>query len=65
MLSTESASGLYPEEAVLMMDRIARQIEQDHTYEVMVGVQHPAPESTGTDAISLGQCARSLKHSYA
>ncbi|GAA4657489.1 pyruvate kinase [Bartonella pachyuromydis] len=53
MLSAESASGLYPEEAVLMMDRIARQIEQDHTYEVMVGAQHPAPESTGTDAISL------------
>ncbi|WP_208440173.1 pyruvate kinase [Bartonella raoultii] len=53
MLSAESASGLYPEEAVLMMDRIARQIEQDHTYAAQVGAQHPAPESTGTDAISL------------
>ncbi|WP_273759233.1 pyruvate kinase [Bartonella sp. ML70XJBT.G] len=53
MLSAESASGLYPEEAVLMMDRIARQIEQDHTYEVMIGAQHPTPKSTGTDAISL------------
>lgn len=53
MLSAESASGLYPEEAVLMMDRIARQIEQDPTYAAQVGVQHPAPESTGTDAISL------------
>ncbi len=64
MLSAESASGLYPEEAVLMMDRIAQQIEQDHTYEVMVGAQHPTPKSTETDAISLGQCARSLKHAY-
>ncbi|OPB35400.1 pyruvate kinase [Bartonella taylorii] len=53
MLSAESASGLYPEEAVLMMDRIARQIEQDHTYAAQVGAQHPAPETTGTDAISL------------
>ncbi|WP_375628685.1 MULTISPECIES: pyruvate kinase [unclassified Bartonella] len=53
MLSAESASGRYPEEAVLMMDRIARQIEQDHTYAAQVGAQHPAPESTGTDAISL------------
>ncbi|WP_208435350.1 pyruvate kinase [Bartonella phoceensis] len=53
MLSAESASGLYPEEAVLMMDRIARQIEQDHTYAAQVRAQHPTPESTGTDAISL------------
>ncbi|WP_455465941.1 pyruvate kinase [Bartonella sp. B39] len=63
MLSAESASGLYPEEAVLMMDRIARQIEQDPTYEAQVGAQHPAPESTGTDAISLAarQIAETLQ----
>ncbi|WP_074381525.1 pyruvate kinase [Bartonella doshiae] len=63
MLSAESASGLYPEEAVLMMDRIARQIEQDHTYVAQVGAQHPAPESTGTDAISLAahQIAETLQ----
>ncbi|GAA5095755.1 pyruvate kinase [Bartonella acomydis] len=53
MLSAESAMGLYPEEAVLMMDRIARFIEQDHTYAAQVGAVHPAPQSTGTDAISL------------
>ncbi|WP_017196079.1 pyruvate kinase [Bartonella birtlesii] len=53
MLSAESASGLYPEEAVLMMDRIARYIEQDRTYAAQVGAAHPAPQSTGTDAISL------------
>ncbi|AGF76438.1 pyruvate kinase [Bartonella vinsonii] len=53
MLSAESASGRYPEESVLMMDRIARQIEQDRTYAAMVEVQHPAPQLTGTDAISL------------
>ncbi|WP_019221130.1 pyruvate kinase [Bartonella senegalensis] len=63
MLSAESASGLYPEEAVLMMDRIAQQIEQDHTYAAQVGAQHPAPESTGTDAISLAarQIAETLQ----
>ncbi|MET3589232.1 pyruvate kinase [Bartonella silvatica] len=63
MLSAESASGHYPEEAVLMMDRIARQIEQDPTYAAQVGAQHPTPESTGTDAISLAarQIAETLK----
>ncbi|WP_019219429.1 pyruvate kinase [Bartonella florencae] len=53
MLSAESAAGLYPEEAVLMMDRIARHIEQDHTYATQIGAAHPAPQTTGTDAISL------------
>ncbi|WP_336287473.1 MULTISPECIES: pyruvate kinase [unclassified Bartonella] len=63
MLSAESASGHYPEEAVLMMDRIARKIEQDRTYAAMVGAQHPVPESTGTDAISLAarQIAETLQ----
>ncbi|WP_336293915.1 pyruvate kinase [Bartonella sp. CB169] len=63
MLSAESASGLYPEEAVLMMDRIARQIEQDRTYAEIVGTQRGAPESTGTDAISLAarQIAETLQ----
>ncbi|ETS12901.1 pyruvate kinase, partial [Bartonella henselae] len=63
MLSAESASGCYPEEAVLMMDRIAQQIEQDQTYAAQVGAQHPAPESTGTDAISLAarQIAETLQ----
>ncbi|WP_455477947.1 pyruvate kinase [Bartonella sp. B10] len=63
MLSAESASGLYPEEAVGMMDRIARQIEQDRSYAVMISAQHPVPESTGTDAISLAarQIAETLQ----
>ncbi|WP_332065772.1 pyruvate kinase [Bartonella sp. CB189] len=63
MLSAESASGLYPEEAVLMMNRIAHQIEQDPTYAAIVCAQHPIPESTGTDAISLAarQIAATLK----
>ncbi|AGF75027.1 pyruvate kinase [Bartonella australis AUST/NH1] len=63
MLSAESASGLYPEEAVLMMDRIARQIEQDRTYAAMVSAQHPVPESTGADAIALAarQIAETLQ----
>ncbi|WP_336276643.1 pyruvate kinase [Bartonella sp. CB178] len=63
MLSAESASGLYPEEAVLMMDRIARQIEQDPNYAAMISAQHLVPESTGTDAISLAarQIAETLQ----
>lgn len=63
MLSAESASGQYPEEAVLMMDRIARQIEKDGNYAAMVNAQHPTPEPTGTDAISLAvrQIAETLQ----
>ncbi|MCZ2328812.1 pyruvate kinase [Bartonella sp. F02] len=63
MLSAESASGHYPEEAVLMMDRIAQQTEKDRNYAVMLSAQHPVPESTGTDAISLAarQIAETLQ----
>ncbi|MCZ2203646.1 pyruvate kinase [Bartonella sp. A05] len=63
MLSAESASGLYPEEAVLVMDRIARQIEKDCNYAAMADAQRPMPEPTGTDAISLAvrQIAETLQ----
>ncbi|MHC5305895.1 pyruvate kinase [Bartonella sp. LJL80] len=53
MLSAESASGLYPEEAVRTMDRIACKIERDPNYAPMINAQHPSPEPTGADAISL------------
>lgn len=53
MLSAESASGRYPEEAVHTMDRIACKIERDANYGPMINAQHPAPEPTGADAISL------------
>ncbi|AQX31383.1 pyruvate kinase [Bartonella schoenbuchensis] len=63
MLSAESASGLYPEEAVGMMDRIAKQVESDHTYATMVNAQRPKPEATGPDAISFAarQIAETLQ----
>lgn len=58
MLSAESAAGAYPEQAVQTMDRIATHIECDHNYHVMMQAQHPEPEPTGADAISLA--ARSI-----
>lgn len=53
MLSAESASGKYPEEAVRTMDQIASKIELDSNYEPMINAQHPEPEPTCADAISL------------
>lgn len=53
MLSAESAAGAYPEEAVRTMDKIACKIERDSNYETMIDAQHPDPEPTGADAISL------------
>ena len=53
MLSAESAAGLYPEQAVRMMDKIACKIERDSNYKPMINAQHPEPEPTGADAISL------------
>jgi len=53
MLSAESASGAYPCEAVEMMDRIAVKIECDDFYATRISAEHPKPESTSADAISL------------
>lgn len=53
MLSAESASGQYPEEAVKTMDRIAQTIERDVNYGPMMHTEQPSPEATGADAISL------------
>src|SRR5690606_40400855 len=36
MLSAESAVGEYPDKAVLMMDKIAREVEQDPLYSAIV-----------------------------
>jgi pyruvate kinase len=52
MLSAESAAGHYPVEAVATMDRIAREVENDHTYHPVIDAQRPVPEATGADAIS-------------
>jgi len=53
MLSAESAAGQYPVEAVQTMDKIACKIERDTNYSAMISAQHPLPEATGSDAISL------------
>ena len=62
MLSAETASGEYPREAVSMMDRIIRRVEQDPLYRRIVDAQHPEPEATAPDAISAAaaQVARTL-----
>jgi pyruvate kinase len=52
MLSAESAAGHYPVEAVETMDRIAQEVEHDHTYHPVIDAQRPFPEPTGADAIS-------------
>jgi pyruvate kinase len=58
MLSAESAAGQYPVEAVRMMNRIARQVEEDPTYRSVIQAQRTPPEPTGADAIAAA--ARSI-----
>ncbi|MGE0120097.1 MAG: pyruvate kinase [Dongiaceae bacterium] len=52
MLSAETASGEYPLDAVSMMDRIVRRVEQDPYYRRVISAQNPEPEATAADAIS-------------
>jgi pyruvate kinase len=56
MLSAETAIGQYPLEAVRMMDRIARNVEQDPRYGQDMRAQTPTPDDTTADAVSLGAC---------
>ena len=58
MLSAESAAGRYPEEAVSMMDRVARRVESDMNYRSILNAQRPGPEATSADAIT--QAARQV-----
>ncbi len=51
MLSAESASGAYPVEAVVMMDRIISEVERDPLYRKMLDAQNEAPLPTSGDAI--------------
>ena len=53
MLSAETASGAYPTESVAMMARIIRRVEQDPTYRVIMDANHPPPQATAADAITL------------
>lgn len=51
MLSAESASGNFPVEAVAMMDRIIRRVEQDPIYVTGIDATRTPPEATVPDAI--------------
>ncbi len=53
MLSAETASGSYPVEAVAMMDRIIRRVEQDPSYRRLMDASHAPPQATAADAITL------------
>jgi pyruvate kinase len=52
MLSAESASGAYPQEAVEMMNRIATSAEQDPTHYARVHYTETLPDATTNDAIA-------------
>jgi pyruvate kinase len=51
MLSAETAAGMWPEEAVAMMDRIAVQVENDESYAARVHFHETIPDTTTADAI--------------
>ncbi len=52
MLSAESAAGDWPEQAVAMMDSIARAVEDDPDYYARVHFTETAPDATTADAIA-------------
>jgi pyruvate kinase len=51
MLSAESAAGKYPQEAVIMQQRIINRVESDTHYRAYLNQNAPQPESTPTDAV--------------
>jgi len=57
MLSAETASGQWPEEAVAIMHRIAMQVEQDPAYKRRVHLAEVLPDATTADALAEA-CAR-------
>ena len=52
MLSAETAAGQWPEEAVLMMASIARQVEHDEAYRQRVRLLDTPPDPTTADALA-------------
>jgi pyruvate kinase len=52
MLSAETAAGQWPEEAVLMMDSIATQVERDELYRQRVRLLDTRPDPTIADALA-------------
>ncbi|MBY0501246.1 MAG: pyruvate kinase [Alphaproteobacteria bacterium] len=60
MLSAESASGDYPLESVMIMNRIITHVEQDPFYRKMQEANLPEPKPTTSDAITAA--ARQVAH---
>ena len=56
MLSAETAVGQYPVEAVAMMDRIARRVQEDPLYFGTLDASRMPPDHTNSDAISAAAC---------
>ena len=52
MLSAETAVGEYPVQAVEMMDRIARRVESDENYQIMMEAERPDSLNSSSDAIT-------------
>jgi pyruvate kinase len=52
MLSAESATGAWPDKAVMTMDRIAQSVEHDPLYRSIIDAQRAEPEATSADAIT-------------
>ncbi|MDR3435333.1 pyruvate kinase [Telmatospirillum sp.] len=63
MLSAESASGDFPIDSVVMMNRIITQVESDEQYRLNLVASRQDPESTNNDAISAA--ARQVAHTVA
>ncbi len=57
MLSAESATGLYPVEAVAMMDRIIRSVEGHKLYRSIIAASSPAEEETPPHAVATATAA--------
>ncbi|GAB5387760.1 MAG: pyruvate kinase [Alphaproteobacteria bacterium] len=53
MLSAETAAGDYPLEAISIMDRIAYTTERDEFYRTLRENEHPEPQGTSADAITI------------
>ena len=62
MLSAETAAGAWPEEAVTIMDRIAKQVERDPGYAARLHFADVMPDSTTADALAQAsaQIARTV-----
>ncbi|MGD9639256.1 MAG: pyruvate kinase [Alphaproteobacteria bacterium] len=67
MLSAETASGKFPENAVSIMNRIINSVENDDMYQVFMDTSRPPPKNTDADAITAAACqvARSMPNTAA